>query len=92
MCGSSLSKYQFNLLLENDIKEIVIAFDRDYESVYSEEYQQVENKWMKLYNKYSGSIKLSFLVDKDNLLSYKQSPLDAGKDVFLQLWKDRVTL
>ena len=90
VCGSSLSKYQFNLLLEYNIQEIAIAFDKDYENNYTLEYTQFEDKLTKLYNKYGQDITMSFLIDKNNLLSLKDSPLDRGKEVFLQLWKDRV--
>ena len=32
------------------------------------------------------------MFDKNNLLDYKMSPIDNGKDIFLQLFKERVTI
>ena len=85
-CGSSLSKYQFQLLLELGIQELVIGFDKDFEDFESEDYKKVEDKLLKMYNKYSPYVNISFLFDnKNNVLGYKESPMDAGKEVFLYL-------
>lgn len=93
VCGSSLSKYQFQLLLDCGIQELVIGFDKDFEDFNSEEYNKVEQKLLKLYNKYSQYVNISFLFDKENnILGYKDSPLDCGKDAFLYLWRNRVIL
>ena len=86
VCGSSLSKYQFHILLELGIQELVIGFDKDFQDFKSEEYNKVEDKLLKLYNKYSQYVNISFLFDsKNNVLGYKDSPLDCGKDAFLYL-------
>lgn len=86
VCGSSLSKYQFQLLLDCGIEELVIGFDKDFESFDSEDYKKVENKLIKLYYKYNPYINISFLFDKENnILGYKDSPLDKGKEAFLHL-------
>ena len=94
VCGSSLSRYQFNLLLDCGIKELVIGFDKDFEDFDGEEFHKVEQKLLKLYDKYRPYVNISFLFDnkKDNVLGYKDSPLDKGKDVFLHLWRNRVIL
>lgn len=93
VCGSSLSKYQFHLLLDLGIQELVIGFDKDFKDFATEEYQKVEDKLLKLYNKYSQYVNISFLFDKqNNILGYKDSPLDCGKDAFLYLWRNRVIL
>lgn len=93
VCGSSLSKYQFQLLLDQGVKEIVIAFDRDFEEIGSKDYYQVIDKLQKLYDKYSPFVNISFLFDKEcNQLGYKDSPLDCGKEKFLYLFRNRVVL
>ena len=35
---------------------------------------------------------ISFMFDKHNLLPYKASPTDLGKDIFLKLFKERIFL
>ena len=37
-------------------------------------------------------VKISFMFDKWNLLGYKDSPIDKGPDIFLELFKKRVLL
>ena len=87
VCGSSLSKYQFNLLLDCGIEELVIGFDKDFKEFRGEEFDKVEEKLLKLYYKYRPYVNISFLFDNkdDSVLDYKMSPLDAGKEAFLKL-------
>lgn len=93
VCGSSLSKYQFQLLLDAGAKEIIIAFDRDFEEIGSDDYFKVVDKLQKMYDKFSPSANISFLFDKEcNQLGYKDSPLDCGKEKFLYLFRNRVVL
>ena len=93
VCGSSLSKYQFQLLLDAGAKEIIIGFDKDFDEIGTEEYNKVIDKLQKIYDKYSPYVNISFLFDKENnQLGYKDSPLDCGKDKFLYLFRNRVIL
>lgn len=93
VCGSSLSKYQFNLLYSLGVNEIVIGFDKDFESIGSDDWQRVTTKLQKIYDKYNSMVNISFLFDKEcNTLGYKESPTDAGKDKFLYLFRNRLIL
>lgn len=91
VCGSTFSKYQFELLSYYGAKEIVIAFDKDYyNSQDIENYDHFVSKMKKLGEKFDSRCNLSFIVDSDkNLLGYKNSPLDKGKEIFLDLFKNR---
>ena len=40
--------------------------------------------------KYGKYVNISFLFDKWNYLDYKDSPIDKGKNVFLELFKRRI--
>lgn len=92
MCGSSLSKYQFQLLLDCGAKEICIGLDRDFQEHGDDDFNSLIKKLEKLYQKYSTYANISFLFDKDNLLGYHNSPTDCGKDAFIYLWRNRVIL
>jgi hypothetical protein len=93
VCGSSLSKYQFNMLLNLGVNEVVIGFDKDFEEIGSAEYFQVINKLEKIYAKYHTYANISFLFDAENdTLGYKNSPFDKGKDAFMKLWRHRIYL
>lgn len=93
MCGSSLSKYQLQMLLDAGANEICIGFDADYENLYDNDWKQFIDKMEKFYFKYNGYVNISFLVDKTGKeLGYKNSPTDCGKETFMKLWRDRVFL
>lgn len=92
VCGSSISQYQFQLLQELGIKEMVIAFDRDYNDYQSKESLEIQEKIAKVANKFAAYVNVSVLLDKENLLDYKASPLDCGKDAFLYLFKNRIMI
>lgn len=93
VCGSSLSKYQFQLLLDCGIQELVIGFDKDFDEIGSEDYNKVVSKLQKIYDKYATYVNISFLFDRENnKLGYKDSPLDKGRDVFLYLFSNRIVI
>lgn len=92
MCGSNLSKYQFQLLLDNGAKEVCIGLDKDFHEPGDEDFDKVVKKLESLYQKYSTYVNISFLFDKENLLGYHNSPTDCGKDAFFYLWRNRVIL
>lgn len=90
-CGSSLLLYQVFLLLEEGVKEIIIGFDKQFKENGDPEFQKWVKKLINFNDKYSSFVKISFLFDKENnLLDYKDSPIDKGKEIFLQLYKNRI--
>lgn len=91
-CGSSLINYQVELLLSLGVQEIIVAFDRQYREPQDEEWEKWTKKLTKIYQKYHNFVQISFLFDKDYKLGYKDSPIDAGPKVFLELFKDRIYL
>jgi len=44
ICGSSLSKYQINLLIAAGVEEIIIAFDKQFQVIGDEEFQRMGKK------------------------------------------------
>ena len=90
-CGSNLSKYQVQQLINCGAKNLVVGFDADYSHVMDEDYWKCTEKLSKIYYNYSAYINISFLLDKRGLvLKDKQSPTDLGKDVFMYLWENKV--
>lgn len=92
VCGSNISFYQFQSLLDLGIDELVVAFDKDFETIGDERWKTQVKKYKELNKKFSSLCKISFLFDKNNLLDLKCSPIDCGKDIFLTLFKERVIL
>lgn len=91
-CGSSIISYQVKLLLSLGVKEIVIAFDRQYKELNDEEHKRWVKKLKNIHKKYSSYVQISFIFDIDGLLGYKESPTDKGKEIFLELFKRRIIL
>ena len=93
VCGSNLTKYQLQLLIDAGANEIIIAFDADYEEFGDEDCLKVIEHLQSIHNKYNGYATISFMFDNTGeILSHKMSPVDAGKEAFLQLWRNRVVL
>lgn len=78
-CGSSLSSYQVDLLLELGVEEIIIAFDRQFQKIGDEEWKTWTKKLTQIHQKYGAIVQISFMFDKTNLLGYKDSPIDCRK-------------
>ena len=92
VCGSNLSINQMQLLLNDNVEEIIIAFDKQFQNNNTDESKQWEKKLIGIYKKYKNDTLISFLWDKWGLLGYKDSPIDCGKDNFLYLFKNRIIL
>lgn len=91
VCGSSISKYQLNLLLDLGVQEICVAFDSDFEQIGDENWSKTVAKLYKINDKLKNYVNVSFLFDSTGQqLGFKQSPTDCGKNVFFNLWKNRI--
>lgn len=91
-CGSNLSAYQTHMLIAAGAKEIVVAFDRDFERLGDEVYQRRIDTFRKLHQRFKSYVNLSFIHDRNRITSLKASPIDEGADKFLTLFKERVLL
>lgn len=91
VCGSSISNKQIDLLIDEcKVKEIIIAFDRQFKELLDDEYKKDVNLLCKLAHKMNNFCNVSIIFDKFNLLDYKDSPTDKGKDIFLKLYNNRI--
>ena len=91
-CGSSLSSFQVQQLMDAGAEEIIIAFDRQFKEVGDEEFKHLKRNLLKLRSKYKNYVNISFIFDKKMITGYKDSPIDCGKDIFLHLFKERIVL
>lgn len=90
-CGSKFNRFQINLLLKYcGIKEIIIAFDKEYDNHTSLAAKAYFSKLYALGETYSRDCDVSFMYDTKNLLEEKDSPIDKGIEVFNQLLDRRV--
>ena len=91
-CGSNLSSYQMQQLLDLGVEEVIVAFDRQFKDINDKEWQHLTKNLRKINEKYKNLITVSFIFDKNMITGYKASPIDEGKEKFLTLFKERVYL
>ena len=92
VCGSSLSSYQVQLLLDLGIEEMIIAFDKQFQELGDKEHLGWVKKLKDINKKYSKYVRISYMFDKWGILGYKSSPIDEGKEKFLELFDKRFSL
>lgn len=85
--GSNLSDHQVDLLLSLGIEEVFIARDKEFKDADSDESYNYSEKIMRQAMKFVPYVRTYVLYDHWNLLNYKDSPADGGKDVLLELMK-----
>lgn len=89
-CGSSISNYQIQLLRECGAQEIIVAFDRQFQTIGDSEYVRLKNHILKLKEKVgSNDVTISYIMDINRITGYKDSPIDCGKEKFLTLMSRR---
>ena len=91
-CGSNLSAFQVQLLLEAGAQEIVIGLDRQFKACGDDEHKKLVNHLLKIREKYKQDALISFIFDKEMITGYKASPIDEGPEKFLELFKERIVL
>lgn len=87
VAGNKISNEQINLLINNNIQEVVIAFDQDFTTPY--ERDMIVERYMEIGERLSKYFKVSVLIDWEDDLDYKDSPIDKGVEVFNKLYKNR---
>jgi hypothetical protein len=91
-CGSSVSAYHIQMLLDIGVEEIIIALDRQFQEIGDDEFKRLKANLIRLHNKYKNYVNISFIFDKKMITGYKSSPTDEGPEKFLQLFKERIML
>lgn len=90
--GRVLQKQKLKLLLKYGVEKFTIALDKQYHNKDTEEF---ENKYCKVLNKIIDSVRpyakeINVVWDyDDNMLGYCDSPMDKGKDIWNELYKNK---
>jgi len=91
-CGSNISQRQVDMLAEMGVQELIVAFDKEYVRIGDDDFYNQTRNLKTIYKKYSNKLTVSFAFDKKGLLGLKESPIDRGRDTFIQLYQNRFTL
>lgn len=102
LCGTNFTIAQRNILISLGVRDVDILLDREYcELWFTEEYKNSkERKQMTMYFKKLRKMvslmlnyfNVNIVLDSDELLDLKDSPIDKGKEVLELLLKDAWTI
>ena len=93
MSGSSFSDRQLDLIKNLDIDEVIIAVDKEFEKIGDDLERYYAQKIEKtIANKIKPYKNVSVVWDKKGLINMKDSPTDNGKDTWIELFRNRISL
>lgn len=92
-CGSSFSQTQMSLLLELGVSEVVLGFDHEFTGGRgADDTVAYEAKLLKVVAPLLPYVNVSVIMDYNGLTKYKDSPTDCGREIFEQLYHQRIRL
>jgi hypothetical protein len=96
VCSSNISNFHRDIALSLGVEEVFIAFDKfrakedgESEELYQKRIEDYQEKLIKFARKFTPYTRVYILWDSDNLLDYKDSPADKGKEILEQLMKSK---
>lgn len=90
-CSSNITNMQRDLIIDSDINELILGFDKDF-PLDSPEYEKKMKKICKLAQKFVPYMRVYVLEDNEGLLNLKESPTDKGQEVLEQLMKNKIEI
>ena len=91
-CGSSITTFQRNILLDLGVEEIIVALDKQYHKDNTEESENYAKKLVGVVKKFVPYFKVYILWDTENLLDFKDAPCDKGQEVLEKLMKNKIEI
>ena len=89
--GSSLTERQVDILKSLNIDEICVAFDKEYNNIGDNEEKYYAKKIEDtIASKLKAFYNVSVIWDTKGLLDRQDSPTDKGREVFSELWENRI--
>ncbi len=85
LSGRNLSQNQINMLLNLGIEEVQLAFDKEFKEENTLEEQRNIDLLLKIGRRLAPYVRVYTLFDRYNLLGYKDSPSDKGKETLMEL-------
>ena len=86
--GKKITLDQLDALLKLNLNEVILAYDKDYTNV--KERKERITEYEKIVSILRPYFAVSILVDFNDQLAHKDSPIDQGKEVFEDLIRNRV--
>ena len=81
------------MLIQAGAKEIILAFDKQYQDCEGQEWEIYQSKTQALADRVGAHVTVSRICDRDGTyLQYKDAPIDQGREVFETLFAQRELL
>lgn len=97
VCSSNITNFQRDIALSLGVGEVFIAFDKfraikedETKDTYKNRLIEYQERLITFAKKFAPYCKVYILYDTKNLLDYKDSPVDKGKEVFEYLMKNKI--
>lgn len=92
-CGSSFSKEQMDMLLDLGVEEIILGYDREFQGGKgAPDTIDYERKLLKIVSPILPYVNVSIIMDYDGITKFKDSPTDRGKEIFEELFHNRIKI
>lgn len=85
--GLNCSTLQRDMILSLGINEIIICLDKQYIEPNGDEFEKYIRNVTKIAKIFKGHAKVYSITDMNNLLGYKDSPSDCGREIFDRLYE-----
>ena len=72
--------------------DAVIAFDKQFKEVGDDEWKRLVKNLTNIHKKYGAYVQISYMFDKEDLIGYKDSPIDKGPEIFMQMFNERIVI
>lgn len=92
VCGSNITDTQCRIIRSLGVKEVMIAFDKEYEDIDTYQAELYGNKLKKLASKLTPYCTVYILWDTDGILRRQDSPADKGQEALEILMKKKVEI
>jgi hypothetical protein len=89
VCGSNITRNQMKMIMGLGVEEVMVAFDRMYTDPQSFEAEIYLRKLIKWVAPLVPFVRVYLILDNEYRIPYKQSPTDMGKDILVQLMKEK---
>lgn len=89
LCGSNLSSFQVDLILDLGVESVYLALDKENSDTLDEKSIAYQEKLLRIGRMLANYVKVYVLYDDNGLLELKDSPSDKGKEVLETLMKQK---
>lgn len=85
--GKKITLHHLNSLLSLNVREVILAYDKDYTN--RQEMREKFKEYQEIIDILSPYFDTSIIIDEENLLEHKDSPIDKTREIFEKLMIER---